>query len=117
MTNIYHECICGKKISVRKWLCSECREIYGPRGEWPEWLRFYIADLRREEDAEIKRREKHYDAVEERVVQRPRSSLDETYNEDGCVNLRGCREETHALKTEVYNADGTLKSVTVYREP
>ena len=51
-------CVCGKKIAGRVDLCKECSEIYGlEKGEWPEWLKFYVSDLKREYMAEYNSRE------------------------------------------------------------
>ena len=88
MEHYYRNCICGRRIPAKHYLCRECRDIYGSRDEWPEWLKFYVADMKREEDCETNTRERHYDAVAERVVQRPRQSLRDAFDENGIVVLR-----------------------------
>lgn len=46
-------CVCGAEIPWNRSLCRRCREEYGPdREQWPEWLRFYVADVQRELDTE-----------------------------------------------------------------
>ena len=46
-------CVCGEKIAGRRYLCDECKRIYGAtRAEWPEWLVFLLNDKKREEMAE-----------------------------------------------------------------
>ena len=48
-------CACGKAINTKNDLCRECLELYGTdKAEWPEWLRFLVADLKREYEYEIK---------------------------------------------------------------
>lgn len=42
------KCACGKLIAGKRHLCNECSKIYGPRSEWPEWLRFWVNDTERE---------------------------------------------------------------------
>lgn len=88
MSILYRECVCGKKISRRRVLCSECREIYGASEDWPEWLKFYVSDMRREENYTSNHREIHYDTVSERIVSQPRVSLLDKHDENGCVILR-----------------------------
>jgi len=53
-------CICGKVITSNFDLCSKCLQQYGTnRDEYPDWLKFFIADLKRErrEEAIIDRQE------------------------------------------------------------
>ena len=46
-------CVCGKRITSNFELCSECLSIYGDeRNEWPEWLKFWVNDTRREIEQE-----------------------------------------------------------------
>lgn len=72
-------CPCGKKIPSKWRLCRECAEIYGVDSkEWPEWLRWMVADIQREIDYE---RNRNYIGLEE--IGRP------------VFILRGCRTETH----------------------
>ena len=42
-------CVCGKIITSNYDLCNSCLEQYGKvRSEWPEWLIFMVADMKRE---------------------------------------------------------------------
>jgi hypothetical protein len=42
-------CVCGKVITNSYDLCNSCLEEYGAdSGNWPEWLVFMVADLKRE---------------------------------------------------------------------
>ena len=53
-------CICGKVITNCFELCANCTAEYGlDRTEWPEWLRFLVADMKRErrQDALIEKYE------------------------------------------------------------
>lgn len=46
-----HKCLagCGKSITWRFAICSECEQEYGSKPEeWPEWLRFLWNDIQRE---------------------------------------------------------------------
>jgi hypothetical protein len=43
-------CVCGKSVLPSHSLCKECFEIYGVKSEWPEWLRWMVADIQREWD-------------------------------------------------------------------
>ena len=92
--NAYRACPCGRKIPAKHYLCRECRDIYGERSEWPEWLKFYIADLKREQDVEIHERANagrvFYDVQAERLVKQTRTSLLECYDAQGSIILRGC---------------------------
>ena len=46
-------CPCGKMVAGRRYLCDECSAIYGTKsGRWPRWLRFQVADMKREYDYE-----------------------------------------------------------------
>lgn len=48
-------CACGKTINTKNDLCKECLELYGTNKlEWPEWLRFMVADLKREYEYELR---------------------------------------------------------------
>lgn len=48
-----NRCICGKVITSGFDLCSNCTAEYGDdRTEWPDWLRFMVADLKRERRAD-----------------------------------------------------------------
>lgn len=43
-----HRCLagCGRPITWRFAICSDCEKIYGNRSkEWPEWLRFLWKDI------------------------------------------------------------------------
>ncbi len=55
-----NRCICGKVITNGFELCANCTAEYGlDRTEWPEWLRFLVADMKRErrQDALIEQSE------------------------------------------------------------
>ena len=44
------QCVCGQRITGRNHLCKECLVIYGTnRAEWPEWLKFLVNDIDREQ--------------------------------------------------------------------
>jgi len=46
---INKRCICGKVITSNFDLCANCMAEYGKdRSEWPDWLKFMIADMKRE---------------------------------------------------------------------
>jgi len=48
-------CICGKVITSKYDLCANCMAEYGKdRSEWPDWLKFMVADMRRERRQDIK---------------------------------------------------------------
>jgi hypothetical protein len=48
-------CICGKIITSQYDLCANCLAEYGNnRSEYPEWLKFMIADMKRERRQEFK---------------------------------------------------------------
>lgn len=48
-------CVCGKAIINRADLCAECKDLYGTdKKDWPEWLRFMVADMKREYDYELR---------------------------------------------------------------
>ena len=52
-------CVCGKVITSNYDLCNSCLEQYGKdRSEWPEWLIFTVADLKRERRQERIARDK-----------------------------------------------------------
>lgn len=58
---MYKTCVCGKTIKSRRSLCAECLEIYGANiGEWPEWLRWLVADIQREWDTDRNHDELEY---------------------------------------------------------
>lgn len=92
--NTYRQCPCGRKIPAKHYLCRECKDIYGERVDWPEWLKFYVADMRREQRVEINEqintRRAFYDVQAERLVSQRRSSLIESYDTQGSIILRGC---------------------------
>ena len=47
-------CVCGKVITNSYDLCNYCLGEYGSNStEWPEWLRFIVADLHRERDRRV----------------------------------------------------------------
>ncbi len=47
-------CVCGKVITSQYDLCANCLREYGTnRSEYPEWLVFMIADLKRERRQEF----------------------------------------------------------------
>jgi hypothetical protein len=49
------KCACGKSIKGKNDLCHECLEVFGTdKAEWPEWLRFMVADLKREYEYELR---------------------------------------------------------------
>ena len=42
-------CVCGKIITSNFDLCEKCMLEYGKnREEWPDWLVFMVADMKRE---------------------------------------------------------------------
>lgn len=42
-------CVCGKAITSNFDLCEKCMVEYGKnRAEWPDWLTFMVADMKRE---------------------------------------------------------------------
>ena len=42
-------CVCGKVITSNFDLCEKCMVEYGKnRAEWPDWLTFMVADMKRE---------------------------------------------------------------------
>jgi len=44
-------CVCKKIITNNYDLCNRCLEDYGSNSsEWPEWLKFLVADIHRERD-------------------------------------------------------------------
>lgn len=45
-----HKCLnCGKPITYRFAICSDCEKIFGNRAvDWPDWLRFMWNDIQRE---------------------------------------------------------------------
>ena len=46
-------CVCGVPIPVDQPFCVTCKEIYGTKNtEWPEWLRVWMANYKRELDQE-----------------------------------------------------------------
>ena len=46
-------CVCGESIPQRWTLCKNCLQKYGSdRDAWPPWLRFMVADIKRERRAE-----------------------------------------------------------------
>lgn len=48
-------CVCGKIITSQYDLCANCLREYGTdRSEYPEWLKFMIADLKRERRQEFR---------------------------------------------------------------
>ncbi|RLC33519.1 hypothetical protein DRH14_04735 [Candidatus Shapirobacteria bacterium] len=55
-------CVCGKSIKYNSSLCHECQQIYGIKvSEWPEWLKWLVADVKREWDHERYRDDLPYD--------------------------------------------------------
>lgn len=61
-------CVCGKPIVGKCDLCRECARIYGVNcSVWPEWLRFLVADLKREHRSEISHsiHDVHYSELQE----------------------------------------------------
>jgi len=51
-------CVCGVAIPASWSLCPECLQRYGAdRERWPPWLRFMVADIEREWQAERKHAE------------------------------------------------------------
>ena len=47
-------CVCGKVITSQYDLCANCLKEYGyNRSEYPEWLVFMIADMKRERRQEF----------------------------------------------------------------
>jgi len=80
-------CACGKLIAGKHYLCKECEDIYGTtRAEWPEWLRFQLNDMKREEMAErtLCDREICFSDIDKKK----RASLLDTFDEDGLLILR-----------------------------
>jgi hypothetical protein len=69
-------CVCGKTITNRTDLCAECKELYGTdKTDWPEWLRYMVADMKREYDYELKHMDFEYD--EERdLAENPEMDFD-----------------------------------------
>lgn len=49
----YHGCTaCGKRITYRFAICSDCEKIYGRSAfEWPEWLRYSWNETQRQRRA------------------------------------------------------------------
>jgi len=68
------KCPCGKPVSRKRSLCNECSYIYGERSEWPEWLSWLVADIKRVDDYE--RTHGHY-FYEESILED--NKIDDTY--------------------------------------
>lgn len=46
---MYKTCVCGKRINPKSDLCKDCSDTYGTdKNDWPDWLTFMVADIRRE---------------------------------------------------------------------
>lgn len=82
-------CPCGRVVSVNRGICEECGKIYGyDREEWPDWLRFMVNDITREELNNIRHDEVSYnDGIEPNGRGGYRAKRE--------FALRGCRTETH----------------------
>jgi hypothetical protein len=51
-------CVCGKEIAKGMRLCKECFDKYGnDSSEWPEWIKFFVNDVKREMQYEWRHRD------------------------------------------------------------
>lgn len=82
-------CICGKKIAGRRELCPECQMIYGCRGDYPEWLKFLLADTKHEQRSEARELAHVRKSLDDPIPEPERASLIEKLDEDGNLILRG----------------------------
>ena len=81
-------CVCGMRVRDDQRLCRECAEIYGTdSSEWPEWLRWYVNDLKRDLRSEINHDNLGWDEIE--------PNGNGGYRPKREFTLRGCRTETH----------------------
>lgn len=81
-------CQCGKGITNRRWICSECGSIYGyVASEWPEWLRLIVNDNNRVELSDKRHEHLSLDEIE------PNGRGG--YRAKPTFALRGCREISH----------------------
>ena len=82
------KCPCGKPILPNRRICKECGDIYGfDSSEWPEWLRWQVNDITREEMDFQRHNHLQRDEIEPNGRGGYRAKRDFT--------LRGCRTETH----------------------
>ena len=82
------KCPCGKPILPNRRICKECGDIYGfDSSEWPEWLRWQVNDITREEMDFQRHNHLQLDEIEPNGRGGYRAKWDFT--------LRGCRTETH----------------------
>ena len=59
-------CVCGKVITSNFDLCEKCMVEYGKnRAEWPDWLTFMVADMKRErrQDFAVQRHEVRFSSL------------------------------------------------------
>ncbi len=85
-------CFCGKAIPVKWRLCNEHAAEYGTDPQkWDDWLKFLMADMKREYDQVRNSREvSESDIV---ILDRdPRMTLLERLDGDGFIVLRGCED-------------------------
>lgn len=55
-------CVCGKIITINSSLCNDCLKVHGTdRNQWPEWVRFLVAEEQKELDRERRHRELQLD--------------------------------------------------------
>lgn len=78
-------------------MCPECREIYGERADYPEWLKFLLADMRREQRLEVRESVMVERSMDDDRPPVQRMSLIEKLDENGELVLRGC-EPTSATE-------------------
>lgn len=82
------KCPCGKPILPNRRICKECGDIYGfDSSEWPEWLRWQVNDITREEMDFQRHNHLQLDEIEANGRGGYRAKRE--------FALRGCRTETH----------------------
>ena len=82
-------CVCGKMIAGRRKLCPECASIYGSWGEYPEWLKFMLADMEREYRMEEREARHSEFSLDDDTPKPRRTSKLEQLDQDGLLILRG----------------------------
>jgi hypothetical protein len=82
------KCVCGTDIHNDRSLCRECGSVYGYNSsEWPEWLRWQVSDIQRENIDEFYHTHLGIDDIEPNGHGGYRAKRE--------FALRGCRTETH----------------------
>jgi len=76
-------------IAGTRELCPECREIYGDRADYPEWLKFLLADMRREQRLEVRESVMAERSIDDDTPKPRRASLAERLDENNEIILRG----------------------------